>query len=321
MDYRRIGGTDLDVSVLCFGTARSTTKEGIHDDASRTRARALAAALDAGVNFLHSSREYATQWIMNEVLRDHPRRHDVHHVVKVPVPDRDDNGTFSEAKFRSYVEDALRQLATDRIAIVQWMWRAQPNDDAHRVPVFASIIDEVTATFDKLRDEGKVAYLMTHPYTQAGARVALDSGALSGLMMYYNPIEMEMAEFFPRMQADDQSFLCIRPLSRSILTDRYTSWDDVPDGHHLQRAREEEPDVFARRQAVAKAFAAEIDGSMTRFAMRFPLFSPVVASMITGLNTEAQVEAAVAAVEGVEPRPELVKRAQDLWRSGFAIGG
>jgi aryl-alcohol dehydrogenase-like predicted oxidoreductase len=321
MEYRRIGGTDLDVSVLCFGSARSATPQGVHDDASRARARALAAALDAGINFIHSSREYGTHWIMNEVLREHPRRHELHHVIKVPVPDRQDNGVFDAARFRSYVEDSLRALATERIAVVQWMWRAQPNDDAHRVPLFSRLIDDVAATFDRLRDEGKVGYLMTHPYSPAGARVALDSGVLAGLMMYYNPIEMEMAQFFPRLMANGQSFICIRPLSRSILTDRYASWNDVPAEHHLQRARGETPDVFARRGAVARAFAAEIGDSMTRFALRFPLFSPVVASMITGLNTEQQVESAAHAVAGVAPRPDLVAKAEALWQSGFGLGG
>ena len=57
---------------------------------------------------------------------------------------------------------------------------------------------------------------------------------------------------------------------------------------------------------------------MAHFALRFPLFSPVVASVITGLNTEAQVADAVAALDGVTPRPDLFERAHRLWRSGFA---
>jgi aryl-alcohol dehydrogenase-like predicted oxidoreductase len=67
---------------------------------------------------------------------------------------------------------------------------------------------------------------------------------------------------------------------------------------------------------VGDAFADEIDGSMTRFALRFPLYSPLVASMITGLNSEAQVNEAVAAVGGA-PRPDIFNRAYDPWKSGF----
>ena len=56
---------------------------------------------------------------------------------------------------------------------------------------------------------------------------------------------------------------------------------------------------------------------MARFALRFPLFSPLVASMITGLNTEAQVQEAVDALDGIRPRPEIMDRAYRLWRSDF----
>ena len=317
MDYRRIKGTDLDVSVLCFGPMRSAAKDGSDNEVSRGGARALEAALAAGVNFLHSSYEYGTRWMMNEVLRDHPKRHDVHHVIKLPVPDWDDDGAFNEAKFRMRVEEALSELATDRIAVLQWMWRARPNDDEHRLPVLANAVEELTSVFEKMRDEGKVGYLMTLPYTVPAARAALDTGAFSGLISFYNPIEMEMTEFFPEMEANNQGFLCIRPLFQSILTDNRTSWDEVPAGHYLERVRKEFPDAFQQRQAIAKAFEDEIDGSMTRFALRFPLFSPNVASLITGLNTEAQVENAVSALDGVTQRPDLVEKAQKLWQSGF----
>lgn len=320
VDFRRIGGTDLDVSVLCFGPMRSAAKDGSDNDVSKAGARALEAALAAGVNFLHSSYEYKTRWMMTGVLRNHPKRADIHHVIKLPVPDWDDAG-FDEAKFRMRVEEALDELVTDRIAVLQWMWRTRPNDDAHRLPLLADIIDDVHAAFEKMRDEGKAGYLMTLPYTVPAARAALDTGKFSGMVSFLNPIEMELVEFFPEMARNDQGFLCIRPLYQSILTDRRTSWDDVPDGHYLERVRKENPDAFRQRQAIAEAFADEIDGSMTTFALRFPLFSPLVASMITGLNSETQVEQAVAALDGVEPRPDLFARAYELWKSDFSPDG
>ncbi|PCJ83337.1 MAG: hypothetical protein COA52_18955 [Hyphomicrobiales bacterium] len=316
MDYRRIGGTDLDVSVLCFGPMRSAAKDGNDNDVSKEGARALEAALASGVNFLHSSYEYKTRWMMTDVLRKHPKRNDIHHVIKLPVPDWDD-GSFSEAKFRMRVEEALDELATDRIAVLQWMWRIRPDDDEHRLKMLADVMDDMYAAFEKLRDEGKVGYLMTLPYTVASARAALDTGKFSGLISFHNPIEMDMAEFFPQMERDNQGFLCIRPLYQSILSDKRTSWDEVPEGHYLQRVRKENPNAFAQRKAIAETFADEIGDSMTKFALRFPLYSPIVASMITGLNSVEQVEQAVATLDGIEAKPELFKKAHDLWKADF----
>lgn len=320
MDYRRIGGTDLDVSVLCFGPMRSAAKDQSDNDVSRAGARALEAALASGVNFLHSSYEYGTRWMMTDVLRNHPKRADIHHVIKLPVPDWDDGGVFDEAKFRMRVEEALSELVTDRIAVLQWMWRTRPNDDEHRVPLLPAIMDDVYAAFEKMRDEGKVGYLMTLPYTEAATRAALDTGKFSGIVSFYNPIEMELVQFFPEMARANMGFLCIRPLYQSILTDRRTDWDQVPEGHYLERAKAENPDAFRQRKVIAEAFADEIGDSMTRFALRFPLFSPLVASMITGLNSEAQVEEAVQALDGVTERPDLFEKAYALWQSGFAEG-
>ena len=313
MDRRRLPGTDLDVSVICFGPMRAAAKAPGEDARSAAGEQALRAALDAGVNFIHSSYEYGVRWMMTRVLRDHPRRHDLHHVIKVPVPDWDDDGRFDGAKMRLRVEEALRDLCTDRIAVLQWMWRTRPNEDAPRLALLPGLLDDLSDAFERLRDEGKVGHLWTFPYTVPTGRAALESGRFGGLIGFYNPIEMEMAELFPALQERGMGFLCIRPLLEGVLSDQRPDFDALPAGDRL--ADDKHRETFRRRAAVARAFADEIaDGGMTRFALRFPLFSPLCASVIVGLNTEQQVRSAVAAAEGVEPQPDLVERARHLWQ-------
>jgi aryl-alcohol dehydrogenase-like predicted oxidoreductase len=312
MDYRRLAGTDLDVSVLCFGPMRSAARTPRADDRSQAGERALRTALDSGVNFVHSSYEYGVRWMMNGVLRDHPKRHDIHHVIKLPGPDWKDGNRFDAAKFRMRVEEALTDLAAERIAVLQWMWRTDPNDDDNRVKVLPMIVDDVTAAFETLRDEGKVGFLSTFPYTSAAAKAAIDTDAFSGLIGFYNPIEMEMQPLFAELAEKNMGFLCIRPLYQGILTDGRDSLDALPDGHHLKKP--ENAPEFAKRRAVVSAFAEEIGDSTTRFALRFPLLSESVASVITGLNTEAQVRHAIDCLSGVTPRPDLTARALRLWQ-------
>lgn len=319
MDYRPLPGTDLRVSAICFGPMRSAEKEPGEDPRSQAGERALRAALDAGVNFVHSSYEYGVRWMMTRVLRDHPERHDLHHVIKVPVPDWDDGGRSDAAKMRRRVEEALGELCCERIAVLQWMWRTRPNEDGPRLALLPSILDDVVACFERLRDEGKAQHLMTFPYTVPTGRAAMESGRFAGLIAYYNPLEMEMAELFPELERRGMGFLCIRPLHEGVLTDGRPSQAALAEGDRLKGPRH--ADAFRRRAAVADAFADEIDGSMTRFALRFPLFSPLVASVVVGLNTEAQVAEAVAMMDGVRPRPELVARALELWRRNPAAPG
>lgn len=318
MDYRRLAGTDLDVSVVCYGPMRAAAKQPGADPKSQAGARALTAALEAGINFVHSSWEYDVRWMMTGVLKDHPKRHDIHHVIKVTVPDFDDGGRFDAGKMRKQVEDALRELCCDRIAVLQWMWRTRPNDDEPRLALLPKILDDVVACFDKLKDEGKAGHLWTFPYTVPTGRLALETGRYGGLIGYYNPVEMEMAELFPELERRGMGFLCIRPLHQGLLTDKRPSQDALAEGDRL-KAPEHAP-VFARRAEIAEAFAEEIaaEGGMTRFALRFPLYAGLCSSIIVGLNDEQQVAEVAGAVDGVTPRPDLVQRAFELWRDHAA---
>lgn len=120
MEQRIVGGTDLKVSVVSSGPMRLAQNP---DDADlQVHKRAMRAAIDRGINFMHSSYEYGVRWMMHEVLSNHPHRHDLHHVIKAPVPDWDDED-YDAMKFERIIDDALRDLCTDRIAIVQWMWQ------------------------------------------------------------------------------------------------------------------------------------------------------------------------------------------------------
>lgn len=320
MDRRRLAGTDLDVSTLCFGPMRSANKSGVADEKSKEGERALHAALDADVNFVHSSYEYGVRWMMNEALKDHPKRNDIHHIIKLPVPDWKDNGQFDADKFRMRIDEALRDLVTDRIAVLQWMWRADPNDDEHRIPVLHDVVGEVTDMFETMKAEGKVGHMMCFPYTAPAAKAAIDTDAFCGQIGFYSSVEMEMQPLFSELKAKDNGFLTIRPLYQGILTDRWESFDDLPADHHLNKPANRAE--FEKRRLIAECFAEEIageegQGSMTQFALRFPLFSEVNASVITGLNTEAQVLGAVKALEGAKPRPDLVAKGLKLWQANF----
>lgn len=319
MDYRRIRGTDLDVSTVCFGPMRSAGADDSDPRSARGR-DALSAALDAGINFVHSSYEYGVRWMMNEVLRDHPKRHDIHHVIKVPVPDWDDEGRFDPDKVRGMIDEALRDLAADRIALVQWMWRTRPHEDGPRQETLAAIRDDVAETFGRLRDEGKIGYVGVFPYTPASARASIDTGNFTSVIAYCNPLEMEMAELFGAMDQRDMSLLAIRPLYQGVLTDSRPSWEALPAGDRLKA--EKHKDLFRHRAGMAEALAEaiEAEGSMTRFAMRFPLYAEAVASIIVGLNTPDQVHQVVEQTDNVPYKPDVVARALSYWQRSIDGG-
>jgi len=128
MRYRKLAGSNIEVSELCFGTMRYASKSGDLDETGRAGRRALEEAIDRGVNFVHSSYEYGTRWLTGQTLEKHPKRRELHHIIKVNVPDWDEPG-FSPEAFRNQVETALRELHTDRIAVVQHLQRGVPRSE------------------------------------------------------------------------------------------------------------------------------------------------------------------------------------------------
>ncbi|MFU8825136.1 aldo/keto reductase, partial [Yoonia sp.] len=126
MRYRRFGNTELQISEITFGALRFVDGAQATNDEELGR-RALLDALDAGVNSIHSSYEYGTRWALEKILAQHSKRADLHHVIKVASPDYADQD-FSDMQFRNHIETALRELKTERIAIVQHLQRGVPKD-------------------------------------------------------------------------------------------------------------------------------------------------------------------------------------------------
>ncbi|MDD7972757.1 aldo/keto reductase [Roseinatronobacter alkalisoli] len=307
MDKRRLMGTDLDVSVICYGPMRAPQA---HDDpAVRQHQRAMEVAIERGVNLIHSSYEYGVRWLMTPVLRNHPERHDLLHVIKAPVPDWDDDG-FDPAKLEARIDDALRELCTDRIALVQWMWRCRPHEEAPRLTLLAKIRDAVGECFERLRDKGKVAHMGCFPYFPQSAGAALDIPGNRALIAYYNPIEMEMRPLIQDAAARGQGFLAIRPLYEGVLTSRYADHAALPREHRL--AKPKYATAFAHRARLA-AVLPEAAADMTRFAIRFPLLTASCASVIVGLNSEAQVHELCDHAQGVRPDDVTVARVKRVF--------
>jgi len=310
MNYRQFADTNLKVSEICLGPMRLSAKSPSDDEKSRAGKRALERALERGVNFIHSSYEYGTRWAIGEVLKNHPRRGELHHIIKVPVPDFDDNGRFDSTKFRLRIEEALRNLHTDCIDVIQHLQRARPNTDELRIPSIPTVEEAMLEIFEKLKEEGKVGYLTTFPYSPGFAGQALKTKVFKGMVAYYNPIEMEMAKFFPLMEQQNQGFFCIRPFMSGLLTDKRI------DRNRLEKNdRFNDPlwkDAYNRLALLITEFGSEVN-SWTDFAIKFSLCHPIVTSLIVGLNTEEQVDGVLDAADGNYPNHNTFKKALTIY--------
>jgi aryl-alcohol dehydrogenase-like predicted oxidoreductase len=300
MRYRQLTGSNIEVSELCFGTMRYASKSGDLDEVGKAGRRALEEAIDRGVNFVHSSYEYGTRWLTGQTLEKHPRRRELHHIIKVNVPDWDEPQFSSEA-FRDQVETALRELHADRIAVVQHLQRGVPRPEitsaastAHRLAEFDRVAGALGEIASKMQGEGKIGTVMSFPYTVDYARRAVASEVYSGLVAYFNPLETEMYEFFDTLAEQNKDFISIRPLAGGILTDRRVDRDTLGADDRMKDPKWDER--YRQIEAIAPA-VGPLSTSWQRFAFRFSLGHPVIKSSVLGVNTVSHLDAAGPAPE------------------------
>lgn len=310
MRYRTLARSDVEVSEVSFGPMRFVTRDGSAGEGTR----ALHAALEGGINVVHSSAEYRTYEALGAALRSHPSRGEIRHIIKVESPDYEESA-FSAASIRKQIENALRALDTEQITVVQHLQRGPgcakgivygEEGDKIRIPALPDVIGPLMEVTEQLKEEGKIAELACFPHTTGFARAALVEADFDGMAHYFNLLETEMVPLFGTFAQRNMSFIGIRPVLQGMLTDHRVYRDALPEGDVKRNANW---DPWYSLLDRVRGVIGEEPSDWTAYALGFALAHPVVSTVVLGLNTVAQVERALAAVEMPRPTPEVVAAA------------
>lgn len=155
MRYRKLHGTDLQLSELGFGTW--TVSTGWWGDYSDEEARNLIrAAIDRGINYIDTADAYGNgraETILAPILKDHPDLvigtkfgYDFYNNPERPRGQRELPQDMSPKFIRFACEQSLKRLGTDHIAIYQ----------PHNPRVDVLMKDEHWETLESLEREGKI---------------------------------------------------------------------------------------------------------------------------------------------------------------------
>ncbi|HUP49805.1 MAG TPA: aldo/keto reductase [Thermoanaerobaculia bacterium] len=155
MRYRRLHGTDLDLSELGFGTWTVTTGWwGNYSDAEAQRL--IRQAIDRGVNYIDTADAYGNgrgEAVLAPILADHPDLvigtkfgYDFYNHPERPRGQRELPQDMSPRFIRFAIEQSLKRLGADHVAIYQ----------PHNPRVDVLMQDEHWETLEALRREGKI---------------------------------------------------------------------------------------------------------------------------------------------------------------------
>ncbi len=324
MNYRRLGQTDISVSVVAMGCWVLAGDETWGPQSEAESTATVRAALDAGVNFFDTAEGYgagASELVLGRALAG--RRHEA--VIATKASGRH----LATDAIQQACEQSLRRLNTDYIDLYQVHWPSRT------VP-----LGETLAALEDLRRQGKVraAGVCNFGPRDLAALLSIQRPASNQLpySLLWRAIEYEIQQ---RCLAAGVGILCYSPLAQGLLTGKYSSADEVPEGRARTRlfsrdrpqARHDEDgceaEVFAAIERIRR-LSAEIEASMAQVAVSWLLHQPGVTAVLAGARTPDQIqqtataadlELSSAAVKRLSAATEAVKHAlgpnPDMWQS------
>jgi aryl-alcohol dehydrogenase-like predicted oxidoreductase len=308
MEMRVFGHTGIEVSILGFGCGAvgGLMVRGAPVDQERTIGRAL----DAGVNYFDTAVQYGngeSERNLGRVLKA-LKATSVTVGTKVGLRPNEMN-SIEEAIGRS-LEGSLKRLGMERIDIFHLHNPITVAGGGEALSA-RQVLDQVAPTFDKLRRQGKLRYL---GITAIGDTVALkqviDSRLFDAAQIVYNLLNHSAAQILPpnypaqdygrlfeHTQACGVGVVGIRvlaggALSGSVERHPIASPTPIPIGS----ANNYEEDLARARRLlplVQDGFAA----SLAEAAIRFAISPPAMGTILVGVASQEQFDAALTAVE------------------------
>ncbi|MDA0256433.1 MAG: aldo/keto reductase [Chloroflexi bacterium] len=307
MEYRKLGRSGLDVSVIGLGG----NTFGRRCDAAQT-ASILDAALDVGIQTVDTSDIYggggASEEYIGRALTGGKRER---WVVMTKFGGRTQDGPNGSGSSRRYIRQqvtaSLRRLNTDYIDVYQVHFA-----DRH------TPLEETMSALDELVRDGLVRYIGCSNYSpwqlaesQWQARQHGGAAFVSSQPAYNLLNRAVEAEHIPACLHYGVGLIPYSPLAGGFLTGKYRAGEAAPSG-----SRYGDPAIarFAERMlteenytqvAALQRFAEERGLSMLQLALGWLAAQPVVSTVIAGATSPEQVQANAACAEVVLSADDL----------------
>ena len=237
MERRRLGKTNMDVSVLGFGGSEI----GYQRVSRRTVERLLGSALDAGLNVIDTAECYDnSEELIGRAVG--ARRADYHLFTKCGHGKSWGRAEWRPAALRKTIERSLKRLATDHVDLIQ----------LHSCSLAELQKGDVVEALEQVRAAGQARYIGYSGDGQA-ARYAVECGAFDTLQTSVSVADQEaieltvpLAQRYHQIQAASAQVLRRRFEHASLVgVDRHEIVEEGPrarllrwlevDGFHLQQ--------------------------------------------------------------------------------------
>tara|TARA_B100001540_G_scaffold195293_1_gene172049 strand:+ start:2400 stop:3440 length:1041 start_codon:yes stop_codon:yes gene_type:complete len=316
MKFKKLGTTDLDVSLICLGTMtygeQNTQDEGFEQ---------MDYAFDKGVNFFDTAELYAippkektygkTEEIIGNWLKIKKNRNKVILASKISGPGlkwiRGGGAQYSEKSIDQALHNSLKRLKTDYIDLYQLHWPERNTNffgdldyEHNKNEKSWYDFESILKTLNKFVDQGKIRYIGLSNETPWGFSKFLqiaEKKNLPRIVSVQNPYslvnrtyEIGMSEISIREKA---GLLAYSPLAVGYLTGKYRN-KQVPKNSRLDLFYENYPRYHNQRNynAIDEYFkiAKKYNLSLVQLSLAFVNSRDFVTSNIIGATTIRQLK-------------------------------
>jgi aryl-alcohol dehydrogenase-like predicted oxidoreductase len=323
MEYRALGRTGLRVSALGFGCGnvgglmvRGTPAE---------RERAVARALELGVNFFDTAPAYG-DGVSEEHLGQVLQALKPQCLVATKVRLGSEGLADPAAAVTRSLETSLRRLRRDRVDLLQLHDPVRTTRGAEE-PGTAEVLERILPAFEALRRAGKVGFVgMTAIGDTPAVHRVLGSGQVSSAQVCFNLLNPSAgfavppgfpAQDFDRLltvtRVQGVGVIVIRVLAGGALSGELARHPiAVPSVDPISTGPDYATDVGRARALRGLVEEGHVQ-SLVEAALRFPLGSEAVSTVLLGYSSLEHLEAAAAAVGKGPLPPEAFARLAASW--------
>jgi aryl-alcohol dehydrogenase-like predicted oxidoreductase len=318
MEYRRLGRTGRDISVIGFGAWQIGGADwGEVDDEDSLRT--LHAAADAGITFFDTADVYGdgrSERVIGRFLRERP---DPRFFVATKMVRRGplDPSIYTPERFRAWLDRSRENLGVETIDLVQ----------LHCPPTQTFYMPEVFAALDDLVADRVIASYGVSVEKVEEALKAIEFPGVASVQIIFNAFRQRPADrFLAEAARRDVGVIARVPLASGLLTGRFSRETAFAATDHRVYNREgaafDRGETFAGVDyetglaAVEELRALVPEGAtMAQWALRWILGHEGVTTAIPGARNEAQARANAAAADLPPPPEESMARVREVYEA------
>lgn len=294
MIYRRLGKTELNVSVVGVGTWQLGGEWGKTYQQKEVD-QMMARAKELGINLIDTAECYGDH--TSERLVGNAVKHDRKDwIIATKFGHKfhknfERTTHFDPPSVQKQLEESLKSLQTDYIDLYQF--HSGSNEDFDNPDLWEMLARQVEA--GKIRAVG-LSITTANPPLQVQK---MSGYGISALQVIYNRLSREPElEIFPTCQREDIGVLTRVPLASGFLSGKYTPDTKFSNPDDVRSLRDQE-EIRKQLLEVEKIKVEEVPAGvdMAQWALAWCLHHPAVTTVIPGCKNVEQVESNARAVE------------------------